>query len=333
MFIGVVINMSRQTPKGWTGDSQRHAMARYGISTSYMPNYNATGCISNHTANGIMLPSDGLLDKFASLKTKVSETGKKVVDFSKKKIEAMKEKRAEKKATGKTGEFDLGIVKGEASVTLDAPKKGIFKKGTQTIDDTPDTIEKQEKSPKVEPFKKTKGRIDDVITGIAEEKHITTPAQKQDVTIDLYKSIDADAIISTAENKEKLISYANDLEHDINILKTETNILERKFREEERKIQSKNSNDKSLARSKLDQNVKMIKQSGMPREQERFEASELKRRYEDEHRTKENLFKDIRMQHRVDISYVKELANDFKRLHSQIDKRVRTMTANGIERV
>jgi len=157
----------------------------------------------------------------------------------------------------------------------------------------------------------------------------TDLAEYNSVTPDMYQSIDTDQIKLVVENKKEFISFTNDLEHDIDLLGVAFKQARNTFNTEESKDSKLLSNDMKSARDKLKSEIEMVKSSGFDKTIMNKKISDFKANYDYEMRSLKNEITAKKMQNSADLKYINDLRGDLDKLHRQLDKRVRMMTASG----
>lgn len=157
-------------------------------------------------------------------------------------------------------------------------------------------------------------------------------ADYNNVTKETYKSVDADSMIATVENKEKLIVFANDLEHDIDNL----DVLHRKhhneFRTEERKDAKLFMVDYRKARSEMRDEIDLMKTTGQKESSIKSDIDNMKVVFEFNMNKLKGALKTQKMQHRADLKHIDDLKDDLGKLHKQTDKRIQQMVASGVRK-
>lgn len=164
---------------------------------------------------------------------------------------------------------------------------------------------------------------------ITDTNRPSDPNKMNDVTKDMYKSIDSDSIIATVENKEKLIAFANDLEHDINLLDVSFKKSQDDFQTEERKDSKVVANEIRKAKDELREEIQLVKTSGQPKKDIQYEINNLKIGYENEVDKLKDALKHQKLQNRADLKYIDDLKDDLAKLHNQTDDRIKMMVASG----
>lgn len=159
-----------------------------------------------------------------------------------------------------------------------------------------------------------------------------TPADYNNVTKETYKSVDADSMIATVENKEKLIVFANDLEHDIDNLDVLHKKHHNEFRTEERKDAKLFMVDYKKAKSELRDEIDIIQTTGQKESAIKSETSNLKVVFEFNMNKLKGALKTQKMQNRADLNHIDNLKDDLGKLHKQTDKRIQQMVASGVRK-
>ena len=159
-----------------------------------------------------------------------------------------------------------------------------------------------------------------------------TQADYNNVTKDTYKSVDADSMIATIENKEKLIGFANDLEYDIDRLDVSFDKHKREFQTEERKDAKLFMVDYRKAKSKMRDEIDLIKTTGQEQSTIKSEIDNMKVVFEFNMNKLKNALKTQKIQNRVDLKHIDDLKDDLGKLHKQTDKRIQQMVASGVRK-
>lgn len=312
--------------KGWHNDRYEHKLASKGVSVAY--DYNLYS--PKYTANGQMLPSEGIKDwlkgvgskfKQGYRKLRYGKEGAQVVNKAERKakeakLEAKRAKANTKAAKLKNKELrELKKARDMSQFEEQQEAKDVIRAGPVDEDF------------EIEPGGRTKTLMDEM----AKETHNVPREEMFDTDMDIIESVDADAIIKVAEEKEKLINFNVKKGKYIGLLRVESKAKEREFNLEERSLANSISNDKKLARAKLDTKIRNIKMTGMSKENMIHQINEAKNDYETEFRGKENILRETKMQHHADIDFIKNAIKKHQQVYEQIDNRIKVMTASGIK--
>ena len=345
---------------GWKGESHRHRLAGMGIKTVNDINYSG--------ANGQLMVSNGVTESFAKLgdklKTGFAKAKVGAVDLAKAGIQKGKELKE-----GISSDIKERISKSQSSpdtaVPMISPREGkpTPKKkqigGVVKTTDSPsqlrankskediDAIKRQAKATQefedaVEDVSDIRGKdttsrpegqrtssqhLDRTIKGVAQSGRQTRP----DINVNqaMMESIDADDIIALAQNKEQLIKYTTALQHDMNKIDAERKAMSDEFKNIERTNHKTLQNSRRLQMVNSKQEMNNIKMSGLEKHKRDNKIKQIKIRNEADYRGKSNVLKDQRRQHQVDLKFADDINKDLKRLHRQIDKRVKMMIASG----
>ncbi len=189
--------------------------------------------------------------------------------------------------------------------------------------------------PEPEPslLNKMKGGIGDLMKDISAETYEpANPDEYFDYDESKMESIDADSIIATAENKEKLIVYSNDLKQKVSELNVQTKALQNKFRTEEESERNELAREKKLEYSKAKTKIQNIKTTMMDGDQIEVRSQRIKDAFHKTFKMKEDNIKLLRIQHDADIRHIKGVSNDLTALSKMIDGSVKASTARGVKR-
>lgn len=328
-------------PKGWRNDSYRHSLARRGITTKFGPKY---------TASGVMMPSAGvqkwleaqgfwsdlwgkakefggkIKETAASIKERIRPSDPEVL-AAKERLRVAKEQKKQAKLIAKQKKEQLSVAKEyEKAAKADVERSMVEERGMQL------ETEAAMDEPLPPEYGIQQSEVGGMISNISKTTHKPAPEEMFDVTEEMYESPDADAIIATSENKEKLITYANEVEYNINQLKAERNNLAKEFKEVERHQYTELKNNKKANQEKLKRKIELLKTTGMEEHKVEAKIRDIKEYYLHEIKKQEIDYDEIKKQHRVDVQHVDGIIHDLKRLHRQVDKRVKSMTASGVKK-
>jgi len=345
--------MSNGKGSGWKGESHRHRLAGMGIKTVNDFNYSGE--------NGQLLVSNGVTESFAKLgaklKTGFAKAKVGVVDLARAGVEKGKELKEEiSSKTHSTPDTAVPMIPpregqpaskkkkiGGAVKTTDTPSQlrankskedieGIKRqaKATQEFEDAVEDVSDirgKDTTSRPEGQRTSSEHLDRTIKGVARSGRQTRP----DINVNqaMMESIDADDIIALAQNKEQLIKYTTALQHDMNKIDAERKAMSDEFKNIERTNHKTLQNSRRLQMSNSKQEVDNIKMSGLKKHKRDNKIKQIKIRDEADYRGKSNVLKDQRRQHQVDLRFADDINKDLKRLHRQIDKRVKMMIASG----
>jgi len=250
---------------------------------------------------------------------KMAKMGQKEIDAERKAEEKKKKEELRKK------QAEAGVGVGGAVDLLTKAGKSILSGFKKFVSISPNDIS----PPSSHDMKNRNTPFGKTARNRSSDTHKSDPSKRNDVTKADYKSVDSDSIIATVENKEKLIGFANNLEHDINLLEVSFQKHKNDFRTEEKKDMNLVRNEIKKARDELKEEINLEKISGQKESEIKYNVNNLKTNYEFQVDNLKNALKNQKLQHKADLKYIDDLKDDLNRLHNQVDDRIKIMTASG----
>jgi len=248
-----------------------------------------------------------------SIKEKFSKPKSPEISQAKMNVKLAKQKAKEDKAKAKKAKAEVKRVKKEIKANRDKDF------GQKPSEDSVDIS--------------NKGRVGAIKEKIASKEHqVTSENEFNDITDEMFGSPDADSIIALSENSEKLIDYGNELKYDINMLRTEGKRLQRRFSADERKEQTVLQADMRKDREALERKMRDLKSSGADPEVVKNKIARLKAEYDQNYGQRKAELEALKMRDRVTLKFIKDLSDDLERVARKIDKRIKYMTASGVNK-
>jgi len=174
-----------------------------------------------------------------------------------------------------------------------------------------------------------KGRVGALKSKIASEEKKVPREQLTDMPEEVFESPDADSLIAIAENSEKLIDYKNELQYDINMIKTEAKRLKKRFETDERKEIADLNADRDKARANFKKFKDNIKMSGMDESKAKHKTQSKLNELKQEFEQRKVEIGALKMRNKVTIDFLNDLTDDLTRNVVKMDKKVKQMTASG----
>jgi hypothetical protein len=167
------------------------------------------------------------------------------------------------------------------------------------------------------------GQLKSMVNNLATTESTPQSWEMNDVTKDMFTSADADSIIATSENKEKLILYESKLKRTIDLFNTEKKTKLGEYRNEEIYLHNQIRNERTLAKKHLDAKIKLISTSGMPKETVQAKVSELKNNFNMTFANKELNLKNLKNQHHADTEYINRISNNLNKSRQSVERKLR----------
>lgn len=350
---------------GWHNESQRHRLASYGIKTAHGINYSSVDgqiLVSAGVTEAFQKLGTKLKTGFARAKVGIigTEEQKEALAIARKQEKFQKEAVQTQERLEKAGVKKPQIKKAIRDIPEGKEIRARVKKpGIVTTTGVPAQVGKDPAKADVESAKRTAQKtqeFEDAIEEVTEirgrdkttkpigqrtssqhlDRSIKSVGQggrqtRPDINVNqaMMESIDADDIIALAQNKEQLIKYTTALQHDINKIEAERKAMSDEFRNIEQTNYKTLQNSRRLQNENIKQEINNIKMSGYDKHKVHNKIKQVKIRNDSEYRGKMNVIKDQKRQHRVDLKFADDINKDLKKLHRQINKRVKMMIASG----
>jgi len=356
--------------QGWKNESYRHSAAARGIrtyNTNYSIHVDAHGQIAPSSEVDKFLESQGWIsDKVEAgmslvenIKDKVVEKGEALYEKGEKLVEGAHDAKdaLAKKFTKPSGDVasDARIKAGYKAIEDKSAKESAQERKMTNLDtkmdiasNDQDILDMEQQleymgeetsddmgGPEPEPslLVKMKDGIGDLMKGIyAETYEPSNPDEYFDYDESKMESIDADSIIASAENKEKLIVYSNDLKQKVSELEVQTKALSNKMKTEEESERNELVREKKLEYEKAKAKIQNIKTTMMDKSRMEERTQRVKDAFHKTFKMKEDNIKLLKIQHDADIRHIKGVANDLTALSKMIDGSVKASTARGVKR-
>jgi len=315
----------------WNGESQRHAMSRRGVRTTQSRGVRYDYSSDNMPSEGIRKWIGDVAEKFKRgwQKFRYGEKPAKELAEARKKAWQAKERAKQAKAKAKEAKVATKEAKARAkeeeelAKVAEVSRAEEFQETREIMREGPtDTAEDVG----------IRGRVKGIVDTLAQVQHKPSEEQLTNMTDELLMSPDADAIITVAEEKERLVLYHGELKRMADLLEVEGETKEDEFDNEERYLYDKLYNDKETAYNATQKKMEMIESSMMDDKTKRIKINELKNDYRYKVNELKGIYNDVRRRHIVDLKHVDTVVDGLRGIQRQIDKRIRAMTASGVRK-
>jgi hypothetical protein len=166
-------------------------------------------------------------------------------------------------------------------------------------------------------------KLTSMVKNLGSTESFPSSSEMNDVTKDMFTSADADSIIATSENKEKLILYESKLKRTIDLFNTEKKTKLGEYRNEETYLHNQIRNERTLAKKHLDAKIRLISTSGMPKETVHAKVSQLKNNFNMTFSNKELNLKNLKNQHHADTEYINRISNNLNKSRQSVERKLR----------
>jgi hypothetical protein len=169
-------------------------------------------------------------------------------------------------------------------------------------------------------------KLSSMVKNLGSTENRPPSGDMNDVNEVMFTSADADSIIATSENKEKLILYESKLKRTIDLFNVERKTKLSEFRNGENYLRKQIYTEKTLAQNQLNSRIKNIQTSGMPKESAKAKIDLLKNDFNTTWSNKGLVLKNLQSQHKADVNYINRISHNLDNSRHAVEKKLKQIS-------